>query len=133
MTTPAATVATILLGHGSSDANWLAPFDNLLAHIRRGLDSERVELAYMELADPSLHHQVARLAAAGYSRIDILPLFFAAGRHLRKDVPAMLEQQQNELKQQGYDLEISLHSPVGLEPEVANAISNIVIRRISTQ
>ena len=133
MTTPAATVATILLAHGSSDANWLAPFDNVLAHIRSGLDSERVELAYMELAEPSLHHQVATLAAAGYSRIDILPLFFAAGRHLRKDVPAMLEQQQNELKQQGYDLEISLHSPVGLEPEVANAISNIVIRRISTQ
>ncbi|WP_320819720.1 CbiX/SirB N-terminal domain-containing protein [Thalassolituus sp.] len=133
MTTPTKAVATILLAHGSSDANWLAPFDQLLAHIRSGLDSERVELAYMELAEPSLQHQVASLAAAGFTRIDILPLFFAAGRHLRKDVPAMLEQQQSELEQQGYDIEISLHSPVGLEPEVANAISNIVIRRISTQ
>ncbi len=133
MTTPTTAVATILLAHGSSDANWLAPFDHLLAHIRRGLDSERVELAYMELAEPSLQQQVATLATAGFKRIDILPLFFAAGRHLRKDVPAMLEQQQNELKQQGYDVELHLHSPVGLEPEVANAISHIVIRRISTQ
>ena len=125
------TTATLLLAHGSTDANWLAPFDALLENIRAGLTSECVELAYMELADPSLEDQVRKLAATGYSDIDILPLFFAAGRHLRKDVPAQLQALQEELSAQGHQVTLTLHSPVALEPEVAAAISRIVIRQIS--
>ncbi len=75
--------ATLLLAHGSSDANWLAPFSDLLANIRKGLQGERVELSYMELAEPSMEGQIIKLAEEGFGHIDIMPLFFAAGRHLR--------------------------------------------------
>ena len=124
--------ASILLAHGSSDPHWLAPFDQLLQRIRDSLTNPqaRVELAYMELAEPSLQSQVQRLAADGYSQIDVLPLFFAAGRHLRKDVPAMLEELQQQLQQQGIEVSIHLHTPIGLEPEVANAISQVVVRQL---
>ena len=124
--------ATILLAHGSSDANWLAPFTTLTEAIKQQLPADTpVALAYMELAQPSLQQSINDLRQQGYDRIEVLPLFFAAGRHLRKDVPLMLQQQQQQLCDQGLPCELVLHSPIGLEPEVAQAISQVVIRQLS--
>lgn len=132
MTAPTPNKASILLAHGSSDPNWLAPFETLLQRIRGELtDSARVELAYMELADPSLEHSIRQLADQGYRHIDVLPLFFAAGRHLRKDVPAMLNELQQQLASSGKQLTLELHQPIGLEPEMASAISQVVVRKLS--
>lgn len=124
--------ASILLAHGSSDANWLAPFATLKQHIASQLPSDTpLEMAYMELAEPSLLATVEKLVRQGHAHIDVLPLFFAAGRHLRKDVPNMLEQQQQQLTQQGFSYHIELHPPIGQEPEVAGAIADIVVRQLS--
>lgn len=125
--------ATILLAHGSSDPHWLAPFDQLLARIRQQLSSDThwVQLAYMELAEPSIEQQVHHLLDLGAQQIHIRPLFFAAGRHLRKDVPEMLEALQQSLAQQGLAVTLQLHSPIGLEPEVADAITHVVMRQLA--
>ncbi len=125
--------ATLLLAHGSSDPNWLAPFSDLLTNIRKGLDGERVELSYMELAEPSMEGQILRLAEEGFTHIDVMPLFFAAGRHLRKDVPGQLDALQATLANQGMNVSIQLHPPVGLEPEVTDALRNIVIRQVNSE
>ncbi len=125
--------ATLLLAHGSSDPNWLAPFSDLLTNIRKGLDGERVELSYMELAEPSMEGQILKLAEEGFTHIDVMPLFFAAGRHLRKDVPGQLDALQNTLTNQGITVAIQLHPPVGLEPEVTDALRNIVIRQVNSE
>lgn len=124
--------ATILLAHGSSDPHWLAPFDHLLANIRQQVsgDTQWVQLAYMELAEPSIEQQVEHLRELGAQHIHIRPLFFAAGRHLRKDVPAMIDALQQSLREQGHHIEIELHSPIGLEPEVAHAITQVVMRQL---
>ncbi|MAD47070.1 MAG: cobalamin biosynthesis protein CbiX [Oceanospirillaceae bacterium] len=125
--------ASVLLAHGSSDPHWLAPFEHLLQQIHDTLGSHgtRVELAYMELAEPSLASQIRALVSDGVRHIDVLPLFFAAGRHLRRDVPAKIDELQTEFKNQDLSVVIHLHSPVGLEPEVAGAISQVVQRRLS--
>ncbi len=125
--------ASVLLAHGSSDPHWITPFTQLLAQIREQMPAEgiRTELAFMELASPSLSDRIHQLTAEGCNHIDVLPLFFAAGRHLRRDVPAMLDRLQAELQQQGLQVVIHLHSPVGLEPEVARAISQVVVRQLS--
>lgn len=122
--------ATILLAHGSSDPNWIKPFDELLERIRTGIEDQttRVELAYMELANPTLEEKVESLANEGYTHIDILPLFFAAGRHLRLDVPAQLEALQKE-----HLIKLTLFAPVGLEQEVADAIGHVVLRQLQRQ
>lgn len=127
------THACILLAHGSSDPRWSEPFQQLLIAIRQQLSSEqanRVELAYMELSQPSLTHQINTLVAQGVTDINILPLFFAAGRHLRQDVPQQLEQLKQELKSQGKSVTLMLDSPVGLAPEVNQAICQVVLQQL---
>lgn len=119
--------ATILLAHGSSDPKWQAPFEQLCERIRSNLATDtRVELGYMELSEPNMDSLIETLSDEGYTHIDILPLFFAVGRHLRKDVPARLE-----LLQKQHLIKLTLKPPVGLEDEVADAISSVVTRAVT--
>jgi sirohydrochlorin cobaltochelatase len=46
-----------------------------------------VENGYLEFMAPGLPEAGARLAAAGCTIVDIVPLFLGAGGHVRKDLP----------------------------------------------
>ncbi|MCK0769894.1 sirohydrochlorin chelatase [Chromohalobacter canadensis] len=117
--------ALILLAHGSSDARWRAPFETLEHDLRARLETPAV-IAYMELSEPSLETRVAELYDQGHRRLDILPLFFAAGRHLRQDVPAQLEA----LREQYPQAALTLLDPVGQHPAFVEALAGIVTSRV---
>lgn len=117
----------ILLAHGSRDPRWRAPFDALADSLSNRLEAP-LRLAYMELCEPSLEHVAAELADAGYCRADVLPLFFAAGRHLREDVPRQIEA----LHAQHKTLSIELLAPVGEHPAFVDALTSIIERRAHT-
>ncbi|HBM50860.1 MAG TPA: cobalamin biosynthesis protein CbiX, partial [Marinobacter sp.] len=80
----------ILLAHGSSDQRWCDTFEQLAKPTLESVEDSSI--AYMELAEPSLETIVARGKESGATSFTIVPLFLAAGRHLRKDVPAMIEE-----------------------------------------
>lgn len=116
--------ALILLAHGSRDLHWRAPFD-ALAETLANRHTTPVRLAYMELCEPSLETMVAELTAEGMTHADILPLFFAAGRHLREDVPGQIE------ALQGTYPGVTLHllAPVGEHPAFIDALVGIINER----
>lgn len=111
----------ILLAHGSSDATWCGVFERLHEALSSRLQTP-LRLAYMELSEPSLESSVAELVAQGTSRAEILPLFFAAGRHLRLDVPAQVEA----LRAAYPGFELTLLPPVGEHPAFAEALAHVV-------
>ncbi|MCC5881813.1 MAG: CbiX/SirB N-terminal domain-containing protein [Halomonas sp.] len=115
------TYSLILLAHGSSDPKWRAPFERLHDALAARMQVS-LKLAYMELSEPSLESTVAELAASGVRRAEILPLFFAAGRHLRKDVPAQVEALQS--LHPGMDLK--LLPPVGEHPAFIEALAAVI-------
>lgn len=123
--------AAILLAHGSRDPNWLAPFQQLANTLSQQLPHARLVLAFMELAQPSLEQQVIKLAQEGFQIIEIIPLFFAEGRHLRQDVPKQLQQLSEQLEQQGCLITLTLHTPVGLEAEVIQGIEQVVNKKLN--
>lgn len=116
--------ALILLAHGSRDPRWRAPFDDM-ARTLASRHTTPVHLAYMELCEPSLETRVAELHAAGIDRADILPLFFAAGRHLREDVPAQIAA----LHQAHPGIRLTLLAPVGEHPAFVDALVGIIDER----
>ncbi|MCE8039039.1 MULTISPECIES: sirohydrochlorin chelatase [unclassified Halomonas] len=111
----------ILLAHGSSDAKWRAPFEHLHQALTARMEAD-LKLAYMELSEPSLESTVAELAASGTRRAEILPLFFAAGRHLRKDVPAQVEA----LRAAHPSVDLQLLPPVGEHPAFVEALAAVI-------
>ncbi|PMR74270.1 sirohydrochlorin chelatase [Billgrantia endophytica] len=115
------TYSLILLAHGSSDAEWRAPFERLHGALANRMQTS-LRLAYMELSEPSLESTVAELAAEGIERAEILPLFFAAGRHLRKDVPSQVET----LKATHSGIALTLLPPVGEHPAFVEALAAVI-------
>ncbi|MBR9772077.1 MULTISPECIES: CbiX/SirB N-terminal domain-containing protein [unclassified Halomonas] len=117
--------ALVLLAHGSSDPNWRAPFEHFRDALAPRLGTP-IRLSYMELCEPSLESTVAELSAAGATRIEVLPLFFAAGRHLRKDVPAQIDA----LRSEHPGLELTLLAPVGEHPVFVEALASAVADQV---
>ena len=82
--------AIILFGHGARDARWREPFDRLVELWRVKHAGTPVELAFLEMMQPSLDEAVSSLADLGATQIIVVPVFFGQGGHLRNDFPVIL-------------------------------------------
>lgn len=82
--------ALILFGHGARDARWREPFDRLASLWKVQHPDTLVELAFLELMEPSLERAIASLVNAGAQAIVVVPVFFGQGGHLRNDFPVLL-------------------------------------------
>ena len=81
----------VLFAHGSRDERWRAPVD-AVAHCLAVLDpSAQVACAFLELIEPDLHAAAAGLIARGARAIRIVPLFLGMGKHVREDLPRLLD------------------------------------------
>jgi sirohydrochlorin cobaltochelatase len=83
--------AIILFGHGARDSRWREPFDRLASLWREQHKGTPVELAFLEMMQPSLEESVGSLVAQGATQITVVPVFFGQGGHLRNDFPVLLE------------------------------------------
>ena len=84
------TKAIILFGHGARDIRWREPFDRLSLLWKAIHPNVLVELAFLELMQPSLGDAIASHIAAGATEVVVVPVFFGQGGHLRNDFPALL-------------------------------------------
>jgi len=83
--------AIILFGHGARDSRWREPFDRLASLWREQHSATPVQLAFLEMMQPSLEEAVASLVDGGATQITIVPVFFGQGGHLRNDFPVLLD------------------------------------------
>ncbi len=119
MSTPAPRQALVLFGHGARDARWREPFDRLHAKLTAALPDCAVRLAFLELMSPALPDTLAELAAAGVADIDVVPVFFGQGGHLRRDLPALLD----DCRRQHPRVAIRCATAVGEAESVLDAIA----------
>lgn len=116
----------ILLAHGSSDQRWCQTFEKLATPTLESVAGSRI--AYMELAEPSLETIISEGRKDGIDTFTIIPLFLAAGRHLRKDVPGMIEE-----LQATHNVTITLAPPIGENPQLGHAIRDVVNQELERQ
>ncbi len=115
----------ILLAHGSSDQRWCETFERLAEPTLRSVENSAI--AYMELAEPSLEAVITESKQHGVGSFTIVPLFLAAGRHLRKDVPAMIDDLEAR-----HSVSIRLADPIGMNPKLGEAIRDVVNEELDT-
>ncbi len=111
----------ILLAHGSRDPRWREPFEQLAQKLKQELGEDRVRLAFMEFAPPSLAEVSRESAEEGIGNLRVLPLFMAGGGHVDRDISAQIRK----LKEDFPHLHIELLPPMGEHPEIANAMREI--------
>ncbi len=83
--------AIVLFAHGARDPAWALPARRVAAEVQKLRPEASVSVAFLELMAPSLAEAVDAAAAAGATRLRIVPLFLAQGGHLQRDVPVLLE------------------------------------------
>ena len=111
--------ALILFAHGARDPRWAEPFAAIAERIRRADPGRLVQLAFLEMMAPDLQGAADRLAAAGATRIDVVPLFLGTGGHLRKDLPPLVDS----IRSAHPKLDIRLHEAIGENDAVIEAIA----------
>jgi sirohydrochlorin cobaltochelatase len=110
----------LLFAHGARDPRWALPFEAIAARVKTAHPQVPVQLAYLEFMSPKLPDAGQLLWAAGCTHIDVVPLFLGAGGHVRKDLPALLD----ELRSAHAGLSVSLHPAVGEMGSVVLAMAD---------
>ena len=118
--------AIILFGHGARDARWREPFDRLAALWKAQHSGTPVQLAFLEMMEPSLEGAVASHVNAGASEIVVVPVFFGQGGHLRNDFPVLL----NACQEKFPSIKLSATLAVGEDEAVLQAIVDIGARAL---
>ena len=118
--------AIILFGHGARDTRWREPFDRLAGLWREQNPNTPVELAFLEMMQPSLEEAVAALVAKDANEIIVVPVFFGQGGHLRNDFPVLLESCQKQFP----GIKLSATPAVGEDLAVLQAIVDFGTRAL---
>jgi sirohydrochlorin cobaltochelatase len=80
----------ILFGHGARNPEYVEPFRRIRAAVERLKPDTAVEIGFLELTQPPLEATIECLVSRGVRQIRIVPIFFAPGRHVLKDLPQLL-------------------------------------------
>jgi sirohydrochlorin cobaltochelatase len=117
----------LLFAHGARDPRWAEPFDAVAAAARRHQPDWSVRLAFLEFMTPSLLDAGHALAAAGCTRVDVVPLFLGAGGHVRKDLPLLLDQ----LRSAHPGVRWQLQRAIGAQDSVIAAMAHAAVFNLS--
>jgi len=80
----------ILFGHGARNPEYIQPFKRIQAVVAAQCPQVPVEIGFLELTQPPLEASIACLTTRGVTHVKIVPIFFAPGRHVLKDLPQLL-------------------------------------------
>lgn len=83
-----------------------------------GQDLDTVAVAFLELAEPSIPEGLESCVARGAREILVLPYFLAAGTHVARDIPLILEQ----FRVSHPEVEVRLASHLGASAALARTI-----------
>ena len=114
----------LLVAHGSRDPNWKLPFEAIREETRR-LFHGPVSLAYLESASPDFAAAIDELAAQDVKTIRIVPVFLAAGSHIRIDLPRLV----GTAKSRHGTIAFELTSTAGESATVQQAIAAFAVGR----
>ena len=110
--------AILLVDHGSQLDSANALLDRIAAALRARRPDALVEIAHLEIAEPSLAAGVARCAARGASEVVVCPWFLGPGRHTTRDIPQLVAQAGAEHP----DLRIRVAEPLGFDERLVDVL-----------
>ena len=79
----------LLFGHGARNPEWAQPFHRIRDAILVREPESLVEPGFLELMRPTFDEGVDCLVRQGATEIVVVPIFMAAGSHIRKDLPQL--------------------------------------------
>jgi sirohydrochlorin ferrochelatase len=119
-----ASLGIVIVDHGSRRAESNRLLEDVVAMFREVSRCANVQVAHMELAEPTIAQAFSRCVAAGASRVVVFPYFLAPGRHWSEDSPRLAA----EAAASHPGVEYLVSAPLGLH----QLIGQVMIERIET-
>lgn len=110
--------AILLIAHGSRRATANSDLVRLAELVRGRRPEEIVEIAYLELAEPTIPQAAARCVERGATRVRMSPFFLSAGTHIAEDLTGF----RDEFATNYPGVEFRLCPPLGLHPLLVEAV-----------
>jgi sirohydrochlorin ferrochelatase len=84
----------IVVAHGSRAPGTVEDHGTVCSalHAKAGDEVVAVTPAFLEISEPSIPDAIDAAAANGAGRIVLLPYFLHAGNHMRRDIPALVDE-----------------------------------------
>ena len=111
--------AVILFGHGSRDPLWRRPMEAVAARLLASHPGWGVACAYLELQQPDLASATAQLVVSGATAVNIVPMFLGAGKHVREDLPTLVDT----LRAAYPAVRFNLQAPIGEDARVLDLLA----------
>lgn len=110
----------IVVAHGSRAPGTVEDHTDVCRALRERADGEvaSVEPAFLEISEPSIPDAIDRAVADGAARVVLLPYFLHAGNHMRRDIPALVD----EARLRHPDVEIELAEHLGLHDALLDVL-----------
>ncbi|MDR7376879.1 sirohydrochlorin cobaltochelatase [Rhodoferax ferrireducens] len=116
----------ILFAHGSRDPLWRLPMEAVAAQVAATDPQVQVLCAYLELTQPDLPSAARQLVEQGAQQLTVVPLFLGVGKHVREDLPQLMDG----LRQAHPGVEIVLQPSVGENPELVALLARIALAEV---
>lgn len=110
--------AILLIAHGSRRAAANADLVQLAETVRTRCPDDIVEIAYLELTEPTIPQGAARCVERGATDVRMSPFFLSAGTHIAEDLTGF----QAEFATQFPGVRFQLCPPLGLHPLLVEAL-----------
>ena len=114
----AESLGVLVVDHGSRRAASNEQLEVLSGRVAALLPETTVRAAHMELAEPTIAQGVDSLVAEGCGELVILLCFFADGRHVSEDIPALVA----EATARHPDLKWRIGEPLGPHDDLARLL-----------
>jgi sirohydrochlorin ferrochelatase len=115
-------VGLLLMAHGSPDEATVATITQAVALVRAQRPALVVQAGYLDLNAPAIPAAINQLVAEGVTRLVAVPYFLQAGRHVARDLPALID----EARQRHPGITLCLAEHLGYDPLLAEVIADRV-------
>ena len=110
----------IVFAHGSRVESANEAVRTVAADLAHRTANPDVIAAFLELGEPSLQGAADRLAAAGVTRIVVLPYFLTLGLHMERDLPGLVDQ----IAQSHPGVDVAVAPPLDGHPALAQILAD---------
>lgn len=110
--------AVLLIAHGSRRAEANADLVTVADLVREAGRFDIVEIAYLELAEPSIPAGGDRCVERGATRVFLSPYFLSAGSHVQDD----LERFRGQFTERHPGVEFTVAPPLGVHPRMVDIV-----------
>lgn len=114
--------AILFISHGSKAEKSRRENETAARLIRLKSGVSVVEYAFLEADRPDISEGIRRCVEQGADRIIVLLNFLNTGRHVAKDIPAILEQEKRKYPR----LTFILTPPVGTHPRISELFLEMI-------